>query len=526
MDDSAQASSGTSYLGNPTGVNDFRLRRAEIKLSGKVTPAWGYEVMIDPTKSPSVTAGADGKILQDLGITYLGLKGHEFTLGQKKIAITEEGLRSSSEIDFIERARITRIIGDQRQAGFFYKGEYGHMFAAQASITNGLPSNVAGTSDRLFYAARFDVKPMAGMVVGISGGTGNQGAAALTRDRLGAHFRWDGTETLPLMLRAEYGKATDGQTNGTEIDRDGYYVSGLYTFAKQFRLGARYEMYDQNTDVDERRALDHHRRLPLHDQGEEHQPQGRVVRHHAGRPEGQQRPRRDVQPVRHRRPGRFLATSPRSRNPSKAPGAPGAGGLPLSGRRDQLSPGSASRSGRLVDEAARRERLGGQVVEERREVEGKDRGTIDHREMAGLQNEEQPCMRQGGPKAPSDGGRRDRILGSPEQEDGSVGPPESVPGVVGTAREDHTPHAPPHAAGELERDDAAVRTRHQHEGPRLVAKLVLEPVRELNWRSRVRETVRQVRGEGREPLRKTLEDAVEVGGPPERPVEKDDEGAA
>ncbi|HYN41302.1 MAG TPA: porin [Thermoanaerobaculia bacterium] len=249
MDDSAQAASGTSYLGNPTGVNDFRLRRAEIKLSGKVTPAWGYEVMIDPTKSPSVTAGADGKIIQDLGITFLGLKGHEFTLGQKKIAITEEGLRSSSEIDFIERARITRVIGDQRQAGFFYKGEYSEMFAAQASITNGLPSNVAGTSDRLFYAARFDVKPAKGMVAGISGGTGNQGAAALTRDRLGAHFRWDGTEDLPLMLRAEYGKATDGQTNGTEIDRDGYYVSGLYTFAKQFRLGARYEMYDQNADV-------------------------------------------------------------------------------------------------------------------------------------------------------------------------------------------------------------------------------------------------------------------------------------
>ena len=53
MDDSAQAASGTYYLGNPIGVNDFRLRRAEIKLSGKVTPAWGYEVMIDPTKSPS-----------------------------------------------------------------------------------------------------------------------------------------------------------------------------------------------------------------------------------------------------------------------------------------------------------------------------------------------------------------------------------------------------------------------------------------------------------------------------------------
>ena len=248
-DDSEQGS-GSAYLGNPTGVNTFRLRRAEIKLSGKVTPAWGFEVMIDPSKTQNFAAGGDDKVLQDLAVSYIGLKGHEFSLGQKKIAITEEGLRSSSEIDFAERSRIARIIGDQRQAGFFYKGDYGHMFAAQASITSGLPSNVAGTSDRLFYAARFDVKPVKGMVAGVSGGTGNQGTAALARDRIGAHFRWDGTENLPLMVRAEYGKATDGQTNGTEIDRDGFYVSTLYTFAKQFRLGFRYEEYDANKDVD------------------------------------------------------------------------------------------------------------------------------------------------------------------------------------------------------------------------------------------------------------------------------------
>jgi hypothetical protein len=247
-DDSDQGS-GSSYLGNPTGVNTFRLRRAEIKLSGKVTKDWGYEVMVDPTKSPSVTSGADGKILQDFGISYLGLKGHQFTLGQKKIAITEEGLRSSSEIDFIERSRIARIIGDQRQMGFFYKGDYGSMFGAQASVTSGLPTNVSGTSDRFFYAARFDVKPAKGMVLGVSGGTGNQGTQALTRDRLGAHFRWDGTADLPLMLRAEYGMATDGQTSGVEIDRDGFYASALYTFAKTYRVGVRFEEYDPNTDA-------------------------------------------------------------------------------------------------------------------------------------------------------------------------------------------------------------------------------------------------------------------------------------
>lgn len=248
-DDSAQGS-GTGYLGNTTGINTVRIRRAEIKLYGTVTPAWGFDVTIDPAKTQNFFSDGDDKILQDFAITWLGLKGHEFSLGQKKIALTEEGLRSSSEIDFAERSRITRVIGDQRQQGFFYKGAYGSLFAAQASIiTSGVASNTSSTSDRLFFAARFDVNPTKGLIVGVSGGTGNQGIQALTRDRYAAHVRWDGTAELPLMLRAEYGKATDGQTNGDEIDRDGYYVSGLYTFARQFRLGLRYEMYDANKDV-------------------------------------------------------------------------------------------------------------------------------------------------------------------------------------------------------------------------------------------------------------------------------------
>ncbi|MBK6403613.1 MAG: porin [Holophagales bacterium] len=247
-DDSAQGS-GSAYLGNGTGINTFRIRRAEIRLSGTVTPSWGFDVQIDPAKTQSTSAGGDDNILQDFAVTYLGLKGHEFSLGQKKIAITDEGLRSSAEIDFAERARITRVVGDQRQEGLFYKGEYGPLFGARVSITSGVPSNTSSTSDRLFCAARFDVKPVAGMIVGVSGGTGGQGTPPLARDRLAAHFRWDGTETLPLMLRAEYGRATDGQANGTEIDRDGFYVSALYTFAGKLRIGARYEEYDANKDV-------------------------------------------------------------------------------------------------------------------------------------------------------------------------------------------------------------------------------------------------------------------------------------
>jgi len=250
--DDSEAATGTSYLGNTTGINTFRLRRAEIKASGKITKSWGFEVMVDPAKSQAFTAGGDDKILQDLAVTYIGLKGHEFAIGQKKITISEEGLRSSSELDFAERSRITRIIGDARQAGLFYKGEFGEKFGAWASFTNGTLSNTNDDSnDTLFSAARFDFKPVKGMVLGVSGGTGSAQLDHRTRDRMGAHFRWDGTEKLPLWLRFEYGSAIDGQGTGkADIDRMGYYGSALYTFAKQFQVGVRYEEYDQNTDAD------------------------------------------------------------------------------------------------------------------------------------------------------------------------------------------------------------------------------------------------------------------------------------
>ena len=250
--DDSEASTGNNYLGNTTGNNTFRLRRAELKMSGKITKTWGFEVMIDPAKSQTFSAGGDDKILQDVAVTYIGLTGHEFAMGQKKIAISEEGLRSSSELDFAERSRITRIIGDARQGGLFYKGEFSEKLGAYASVTNGTLSNVTDDSnDTLFSAARLDFKPVKGMVVGVSGGTGGTQLDHRTRDRVAAHFRWDGTETLPLWLRFEYGKATDGQGAGkADIDREGWYGSALYTFAKQYQFGVRYEEYDQNKDVD------------------------------------------------------------------------------------------------------------------------------------------------------------------------------------------------------------------------------------------------------------------------------------
>lgn len=254
--DDSPATTTTSYYGNRTGVNTFRLRRSELKLSGKITPSWGFEVMFDPAKTQNFAGTGDDKILQDLAVTFLGLKGHEIALGQKKIVVTEEGVRSSSELDFAERARVTRGFSDRRETGLFYKGEYGEHVTAWASITNGTASNLVDDSnDTLFWAGRLDFKPIAGLLVGASGGfSGGEGLDHRGRTRYGAHLKYDGPDDFPIGVRAEYLAAKDGQGVGrADLRRDGFFATLLYTLEKQYQLGLRYDEINNDKDANGRK---------------------------------------------------------------------------------------------------------------------------------------------------------------------------------------------------------------------------------------------------------------------------------
>ena len=252
--DSSPAGTSTSYLRNVTGYSTFLLRRAEIKLSGRITPNWGFEVMVDPAKTqtftPAGVAATDDKILQDLAVTFLGVKSQEFSLGQKKVPITEEGARGSSMLDFVERARLTRTFSDRRETGFFYKGEFGEHLGAYASLTNGSPANAVNSDKALFGAARVDVKPMAGLLFGASGGTTVGGSVnKIQRDILNGFVKYGNIAGLPLGLEAEYLAATSGQTGKATVKADGYYATVNYTIHTKYQFAVRYDFLDRNKDA-------------------------------------------------------------------------------------------------------------------------------------------------------------------------------------------------------------------------------------------------------------------------------------
>lgn len=253
-DDSPYSTSGggNSTLGNNIGANTFRLRRSEIKLNGKVNGDWAFEVMFDPAKSITPqTAGTDGKVLQDLAVTYTGFKGYELSLGQKKIILGEEGIRSSSELDFPERSQISRAYTDRRETGFFFKGDVAEPVTVFASFSNGNPSNVlSDTNDSLNSCGRLDLKFLPGLNFGGSGCYGAvQTSAHLLRRRVGGHARFNGGSALPLIVEFEYLSGADGRAGVNDLRKDGFYGQALYTIANQIQVGVRYDTITNDKDA-------------------------------------------------------------------------------------------------------------------------------------------------------------------------------------------------------------------------------------------------------------------------------------
>ena len=142
--------------------NTFSIRRSEIKLSGTITEDVEYEVVMDPSIN---TGTSNPSILQDAVIVYKIGGGFEAKLGQFKNLQTYEGLTSSGEIFFAERAQLARQFGDKRDRGAALSYGFGdpNEFGGKATLAffNGLNDSVSGKSNdtnaQKDFVARLDL---------------------------------------------------------------------------------------------------------------------------------------------------------------------------------------------------------------------------------------------------------------------------------------------------------------------------------------------------------------------------------
>lgn len=271
--------------------DSFRIRRAEIKFTMDIHENVTAVVMIDPareaTSFPNLTTnqglfkranntapefeGANGpglgstanissvqlgsgavpRLLQDAYINYHGvIPHHDFTIGQFKPGMGEEGLRSSAQLDFVERSFVGQIF-DNRDLGLSAHGTWWDdrfqywlgLFngAGNYWLSGGQAQNRSDDNDEKDFNVRWLVRPIwksecwGSLELGWSSMWGQKGEASgkdpinnpingLNRNDNWAirHAAWlsymAGGPVKGLWLRGEWGWIKDRNAPGSVVD--------------------------------------------------------------------------------------------------------------------------------------------------------------------------------------------------------------------------------------------------------------------------------------------------------------------
>ena len=258
------------FTGGNGGFRDtFRVRRAELKFTGELTPEIRFTVMIDPSKALSlnntfttvggVTVLKDtsvnqaSRILQDAYITLTYLKRLNINIGQFKVPISLEGLQSSAALDTAERALFLSdrarggAFGDIRDIGAMAYGPLTKRIDYQIGFFNGGGENQndVDKNDQKAVAGRLVVRPsfLRGLQIGGSGVWGNgQRADRPRRDRVGGEFLFirEG-----VTVKSEIMQGVDG-----DLHRRGYYTHFGYRLKPKLEGVFRFDSWDPDLRLD------------------------------------------------------------------------------------------------------------------------------------------------------------------------------------------------------------------------------------------------------------------------------------
>ena len=241
----------------------IRLRRAEIKVTGKIAGAPKYFLMIDPAKlipAPGAPNIAAKNMLQDFGLSYAIVPELELTVGQFKAPTAAEGLDSSGDLPLPERSLVGRTIGDKREMGIraAYKTT---TWNAATMLSSGRAVSATGEGMANDLHTRVEATPVEGLGVGTFLTLGEFDYSTKGRFGLNGRYRLGDAD-----LRAEYARSSDKGVPGEGVTTEaGYWVTenlepvaryemfrpnpGFISASKAQTLGVNYYLRDYNTKL-------------------------------------------------------------------------------------------------------------------------------------------------------------------------------------------------------------------------------------------------------------------------------------
>jgi hypothetical protein len=232
---------------NSTDRSNFRLRRAEIKLSGTVQKDTSWLVMFDPAKSlktGSIVATNDNKVLQDFILSYTFLENFDLSVGQFKTNTTAEGLLSSSNLILPERSVIGRTYGDKRDPSIRLTWKEDNI-KVMGSLTHGNKPNTDDSNTEKDLYVRGEYTPFKGLTLGSFFGAVDM---YFHKNKWGANLFWD---HVLDSFHFEYAHEASSTTSGVKRS-GGYVIDFAHGFSSEIQAVFRYEniVFARATDIE------------------------------------------------------------------------------------------------------------------------------------------------------------------------------------------------------------------------------------------------------------------------------------
>lgn len=253
--------------GDPLTKDGFRLRKADLKFNGILSPQLKWRVTFDASKAITLNktlselgdsaalsdAAVDQRtrILQDAALTYTVNHALNLDIGQQIVPLTLEGTISTAQVETIERTLfiIERSraggLGEVRDIGVSANGRTLDFLEYHIGVFNetGEDAGTTDANDQKAVIGRVVLHPSMFPRFQIGGsGAYEGGPTTQQRQRAGgeAQYRDDS-----FTLRAEMMSARDGT-----LKRAGWYGLGAYRPTKQLQFVARYDSWDRDLSHD------------------------------------------------------------------------------------------------------------------------------------------------------------------------------------------------------------------------------------------------------------------------------------
>lgn len=245
-----QLNNTTTIPENGGGNDKFNVNLINIMIDGKFRGGKeDFRIMFDPTSQHK--RGFTHQLIQDLYIETHRLPNHVILLGNSRVGGGIEGSQSAYTLPFLNRAQISRNLGNSRKFGLRIKGNYAlvdYDFGGYSSDTF-LSEFFPGVE----FNGMLNLKPL-GLTDGRYGKLRTGGGIISGQNHSRDYFvatAYLGYEYKKFWTRMEYANS-NGSNGGDGFctkKRQGWHVTLGYHLNKKWELLARYDEFDPDKTI-------------------------------------------------------------------------------------------------------------------------------------------------------------------------------------------------------------------------------------------------------------------------------------